>query len=321
MKGARVGNLPMWRWCLDPPLGACYEGPMQLLPRPTLARLFHLADLVAGHARGNPCPNCRRRGGPVVIRKHGGLGSIYRCDACGLLYRPTGLQSGRVARWYYSVLYGDDAALTTAPVENRDEALSKARLGGKDRNALVAPLLAALPEGARSIGVFGASWGYELLAFADLGVPVWGIEPGDSRREQGRRAFGLELYPSIAEAARAGRGGGVLFSSHVLEHIPAVATALDEVLSVLRPAVQLHITPRVDPLTPAIGPIIGREHPLGVTAAFWRLWSERHGLAVRLEAHRPPSEPTPCELVAVLAAPGTVDLAAIDLGPGVSGPI
>lgn len=294
---------------------------MSLFSRATRARLFHVADLVAGHARGNACPNCRRRGARSVIRKHGGLGSIYRCGACGLLYRPTGLQSGRVARWYYSVLYGDDAALTTAPVEDRAEALSKARAGGKDRNALIAPLLAALPEDARSIGVLGASWGYELLAFEELGVPVWGIEPGDSRREHGRRAFGLELYPSIAEAARAGRGGGVLFSSHVLEHIPAVGAALDEALAALRPLVQLHITPRVDPLTPAVGPIIGREHPLGVTAAFWRLWSERHGLAVRLEAHRPPSEPAPCELVAVLAASSAVDLAAIDLGPGASGPV
>lgn len=283
----------------------------------TRARLFHAADLLAGHLRGNGCPSCHQRGAERVIKKHGGLGSIYRCAGCGLLFRPTGLQTARIARWYYSVIYSD-GAITRSVVQDRAAAVAEARVGGKDRAALVAPLLAALPPDARNIGVFGASWGYELLVFEDLGVPVWGIEPGDVRRERGIHAFGLELYPSIAAAHRAGRGGGVLFSSHVLEHIPTLTATLDEALAVLKPAAQLHITPRVDPCTAAIAPIIGREHPLGVTAEFWRRWSARNGLTIRLAAHQPGSEPVPCETVALLARTGTLDLDALDLGPGVA---
>ncbi|MCB9734365.1 MAG: hypothetical protein H6745_17375 [Deltaproteobacteria bacterium] len=258
----------------------------------------------------------RRRGGERVIKKHGGLGSIYRCAGCGLLFRPTGLQTGPIARWYYSVIYGD-GEITRSLAEDRDVAVAHARAGGKDRGALVEPLLDALPSAAQSIGVLGASWGYELLAFEDLGVPVWGIEPGDRRRAHGQRAFGLELYPTIEAARRAGRGGGVLFSSHVLEHIPTLGATLTEALTTLKPAAQLHITPRVDPLTPAVGPVIGREHPLGVTAEFWRRWAASHGLAVRLAAHQPPSEPIPCEMVALVAPPGAPDLEALDLGDGV----
>ena len=103
----------------------------------------------------------------------------------------------------------------------------------------------------------------------------------------------------------------------VLEHIPTLGATLTEALTTLKPAAQLHITPRVDPLTPAVGPVIGREHPLGVTAEFWRRWAASHGLAVRLAAHQPPSEPIPCEMVALVAPPGAPDLEALDLGDGV----
>ena len=295
---------------------------MPLLSNATRARLFHLADLAAGHARGNRCPNCGARGATRVIPKHGGFASVYRCDGCGLLFRPTGLQTGRVARWYYSAVYGDDSQLTTATIDDRAVALSKARASGKDRGPLLAPLLAALPPDARSIGVFGASWGYELLTLAELGVPVWGIEPGDARRERGRRAFGLELHASVADARRAGRSGGVILSSHVLEHIPALTSALDALLHELRPAAQLHLTPRVDPLTPAVGPIIGREHPLGVTADFWRRFASPRGLALRLAAHQPPSEPTPCELLTLLApATAGLDLDALAFPAGAVHPL
>lgn len=277
------------------------------------SRVFFAADLLAGHMTGKACPSCRSRGAARVIRKHGGFASIYRCDSCGLLFRPTGLQSGRVARWYYSHFYGDDQEFTTGPLATRDGALAAARNRGKDRTALVQPVLDALPPEHRAIGVLGASWGYELLTFEALGVPVWGIEPGDSRREHGRRSFGLELYASLDEARRAGRGGGLIVSSHVLEHIPALASALTELTDALKPVAQLHITPRVDPVSPAIAPVIGREHPLGVTEEFWTRWAAGRGAALRLHHHQPgPTDPA-CELVAVLSSDEALDLGSLPL--------
>ncbi|MBI1383078.1 MAG: hypothetical protein GC161_18575 [Planctomycetaceae bacterium] len=277
---------------------------MHLVSTHTRAQLFHAVDLVAGHLLGNRCPNCASHHGELLARKHGGLGSIYRCAGCALYYRPTGLQGERVTRWYYSFCYGDDPHFTTAPVEDPTRALAQARAAGKDRSALVEAALAALPAGQRSICVLGASWGYELLTFARLGVPLYGIEPGEHRREHGRKHFGLELYPSVDAAAAAGRSGGLLFSSHVLEHVPNLSDTLDELAAALAPALSLHLTPRVDPFDTSRASAIGREHPIGVTLAFWRRRAAALGAPLFLAHHRPEPGAPASETLALVARPG-----------------
>jgi len=261
---------------------------------------------------GNRCPNCGGVDAPRVARKHGGLGSVYRCDTCALLFRPTGLTGEAITRWYYSFAYGDDPAFTTAPVADPAEALARARRAGKDRAPIVAQLLERLAPAERSVGVLGASWGYELLAFQSLSVPVWGIEPGEARREHGRTAFGLELYADADEASNAGRRGGLLFSSHVLEHIPHLADILDGWRALLQPALSLHITPSVDPFTKDRVTTIGREHPIGVTREFWRRWCAARALDLWL-GHTPGHpDGEGQETAAVLGAPG-FDLAGLSL--------
>lgn len=279
---------------------------------PTRAFVFHLADLVAGRLQGNPCPSCGARGAAEVVKKHLGLGSISRCPRCELLFRPTGLQSGRVARWYYSNVYADPGIATEPRQEDRASALARARAADKDRSALLAPLLTALPEGERRVGFLGASWGYELLCCEHLGVPLWGYEPGAPRREHGRTTFGLDLFARIEDAAAAGRRGGIVFSSHALEHVPRLEALLDLVDERIAPALHVHVTPRVDPQTPdIIGSVIGREHPLGVTEAFWRRRAAARGLVARVLAHRAGTSGPYDETLALLGRPDVIDAAAL----------
>ncbi|MBL8783451.1 MAG: hypothetical protein JNJ59_01010 [Deltaproteobacteria bacterium] len=273
---------------------------------PTRAHVFHLADLLAGHVRGLRCPSCGARGASEVLKKHLGVASIYRCGACELLFRPTGLQTGRVAAWYYSRLYGNQGIATEPQDDTRETALVRAREAGKDRSTLVATLLPLLPEGARTIGVVGASWGYELLCMEHLGLPLYGIEPGEPRREHGKRRFGLALFADAREARAAGHGGGLVMSSHVLEHIAELEATLDAVQRELTPFMQVHVTPRVDPFTSELAPTIGREHPLGVTEAFWRRWAARHGRAVSFRTHRPEPHMPAGELVTIVYDPTRV---------------
>jgi hypothetical protein len=293
--------------------------PMEL---PTRAHVFHLADLVAGHATGRRCPSCGARDAERLLKKHLGLASIYRCRACELLFRPTGLQYGRVAAWYYSRLYGNQGIATELQDDTRETALARARAAGKDRAELVAPLLPLLPAEARSVGVIGAAWGYELLCLEHLGAPLYGIEPGAPRREHGRARLGLELFATPGDAARAGKGRGLVLSSHVLEHIAELEATLDAVERELAPAIHLHVTPRVDPFTPELGPTIGREHPLGVTEGFWRRWAARHGKSVSFRSHRPEPHAGANELVTVVHDPRLTppDVVAALRFPGQEGP-
>lgn len=282
---------------------------------PIRAQVFYLADLAAGRLLGNPCPNCGARQAERLHRKHLGMGSIFRCRRCELFFRPTGLQTSGVAKWYYSAVYGDQGLATDPTTSDRVVALARARAADKDRSALIEALLGLVPAAQRRVGVLGATWGYELLCLERLGVPLYGIEPGAPRREHGRRAFGLDLYASVEAAGEAGHRGGILMSSHVLEHIPRLSAMLDTIDRHLAPSLHVHLTPWVDPPSDDVVRVIGREHPLGVTRGFWRKHAARTGQSLRVEAHRAAEGEPYNETLAIIARPGLVSQAELDAAP------
>ena len=267
-----------------------------------LSRLFYAADGGVGLRRRAHCPSCGSRD-RAALRSPGGWWSLpFECRACGLYFRPTGLLGGAVAEFYYSHLY--EAGLATSAEASRDGALREELIAseGKDRNALVAELFGAPPQG--QIGVFGCSWGYEVLALRNAGYDAFGIELSDQRREWGTTRLGLPLYASVAAAAAAGRAPALVLSSHVLEHIPRLQQVLDDIHRTLRPRRYIHITPFVEDYRSNASrrPIIGREHPLGVTTRFWRGWAQRQGLHFRSEIGGRLPGTVDSELVAVLSA-------------------
>lgn len=208
-----------------------------------------------------------------------------------------------MAEFYYSHLY--DAGLATSDAATRDPALrDELMLGeGKNRNALVASLFGAPQAG--QIGVFGCAWGYEVQALRNAGYDAFGIELSDERRQWGTNRLGLPLFPSCAAAAAAGRAPQLVLSSHVLEHIPGVAAILDDIQQTFRPRQHIHITPYVDDYraNAARRPIIGREHPLGVTSQFWNGWGQKFGLQVKVAQGGRWPDTVDSELVATLTVP------------------
>ncbi len=268
--------------------------------RRALSQAFHLGDLVAGTLRGARCPNCDAGQGTPRVRKTFPLATVYACDGCGLYYRATGLQGSGFARWYYSNLYTDVGIATNPELLEPSEVVAWSRREGKDRTALVAHAMDLLAVQPPWIAVLGASWGYEVLTLRTLGLLVWGVEAADDRRAFGVERYGVELYATIAEGVARHGPGGVIVSSHVIEHIARLSPFIEEIHRAARPAAQLHITPRVEPLGPDTATQIGREHPIGVTTGYWR------GLARSLDsevAHafvQPPGTASACELVALL---------------------
>jgi len=271
------------------------------------AQLAYALDVLAAKVGRDRCPNCGSARGERVARKSWGLANVYRCRGCALLYRPSALQGSTAARLYYSYVYRQPGITTDVSSASREQVVAEARSAGKDRVAFLRPACAALGSRAANIGVFGASWGYELLCLEALGLPVYGIEPGSVRRAHGRSAFGLDLHESPRAA---GRREGALMSSHVLEHIVGLDQALDDIARWVAPTLQLHFTPRVDPFDDALRSSIGREHPLGVTADFWRRRAARRGEPVRTFTVRPSPDEPECELLAIVGAAGTDELVA-----------
>jgi hypothetical protein len=271
--------------------------------RQLMSQAFHLADLVAGTLGGARCPNCDAGRGEVRVRKSVPLATVRACHGCGLYYRPTGLQGSGFARWYYSNLYTDVGIATNPEVRPKAEVLAWARREGKDRTALVTRAVSFLAAPPPWIAVLGASWGYEVMTLSELGFCAWGIEAADDRRAFGQRHYGVELYQTVAEGVARHGPGGVILSSHVIEHIARLSTFLAEVERTARPVAHLHVTPRVEPLSPETATQIGREHPIGLTTDFWRTTAARLGRALALTFHQPAATTSACELVALLMDP------------------
>src|SRR5438876_6829078 len=86
-----------------------------------LSRAFFAADLLAGIARGSRCPSCASSEAEPLRSPGRRLQITHSCRNCGVFFRPTGLQQGRIPELYYSLVY--DAGLAT-----NDEAVSQVHL-------------------------------------------------------------------------------------------------------------------------------------------------------------------------------------------------
>lgn len=266
------------------------------------SRAFFAFDLALGCIGGFGCPNCGRRprlSRAAFVSMRRGF-PIIHCLRCELLYRPTGITNRALLELYYGHLYSNAGIATSTGLANDRAELEEAlRVEGKDRTALLGRFKSEFQR-QPTICVLGCSWGYELSLLQDAGWRVCGIELSGPRRKKAR-ARGFEVFPSEAELVTKILDVDVLFSSHVLEHIPRISERLNHLRSTVRPAIQVHITPCVERLgiDPSIDSVIGREHPLGITSQFWRRFATEASLDLQLDT--PNVVAGACgELVAVL---------------------
>ena len=262
------------------------------------ANIFYGLDVATGLLLGNRCPNCRSRDSRTIHPKRK-LNAVYQCQTCLVLFRSVGLQNSKVADFYYSSIYDGQGIATLPAVMKREEVIELARRESKDRSSLLDTLI-DIWGNVGSVGVFGATWGYEMMTFEKLGLPVWGVELGDLRREFGRRHYGLDIAKCVDSVPRI-HESSLIFSSHVLEHIPELETALQGITSRPEIVYQIHITPRVDPIGGStVRNSVGREHPIGVTHDFWTRWAQRNDWTVQQFFHEPSGEDGANELLSIL---------------------
>lgn len=268
-----------------------------------LSRAWFAADILAGMSRGSRCPNCGACPDADARIRWGTLHAfaVWDCQKCRLLYRPAGLIGGALTRFYYSRIYSNANLATDAEAIAHLEGL-QAAMGDRRRAHLLRELVGLPSNRPPVVYVLGCSWGYEVWDLQQSGLRAVGIEISDPRRELGRRTLGLPLYASVREARAREPHPDIVLSSHVLEHIPRLDAYLDDLLEVVQPTYQIHITPNVEcyRTDPASQRLVGREHPIGVTRAFWRRFADRHrfDLTDRVDGYRPGEWAG--ELVAVL---------------------
>jgi SAM-dependent methyltransferase len=191
-----------------------------------LHRLHQLPYLVHGLIRrigqAPACPCGRRRGDPAVARK--GFHTLHACGTCGLLYRHPRESADEMASFYQEG-YAEPDLTTELPSAGELDALLRTGFvgSGKDFSWHITRLAAlGIRPGARLLD-YGANWGYATWQFRKAGYETVGFEVSRPRAAFAERlGVRVETDPDAVDGAF-----DVVFSSHVIEHVPDPAAALE----------------------------------------------------------------------------------------------
>ena len=212
---------------------------------------------------GNPpaCPCCGSGLGVVVDRKF--LHSLIECADCGILHRYPTEQDREMAEFYQQA-YDEPGFASEMPDEATLQQLLATNFKGsaKDFSGQVAILEAlGLRRGQRLMD-FGASWGYATHQFCQAGFAAEGFELSKPRAAFGRR-LGLDIAGQPPEG---GPPFDMVYSCHVLEHVPNPLQTLRKMLAWVKPG----------GMVVAQTPNGSREFRAANPAAFHRLWGRVH---------------------------------------------
>lgn len=215
------------------------------------------------------CPCCGSCAGTIVDRKF--FHSLIECAGCGILHRyPT--ERDREMAEFYQQAYDEPGFASEMPDEALLQHLLKTNFKGsaKDFSGQVVILEALGLQHGQRLMDFGASWGYATHQFRQAGFAAEGFELSKPRAAFGRR-LGLEI---AVQPPDNGPPFDMVYSCHVLEHVPNPLQTLKQMLAWTRPGgMVVAQTPNGSQDFRAARPeefhrLWGRVHPFLLTAAF-----------------------------------------------------
>ena len=177
------------------------------------------------------CPNCGSCESQDIARKML-VTKLRRCQTCKLLYR-TPTDPPDFGEAFYQEDY-DQGFTTDCPTM---EVLQTYLRNGfantpKDFSDKLALLqLLGVPSSARILD-FGASWGYGTWQFQRAGYTVIGFEPGRSRARYARENLDVAVVDDLQQVTG---NFDVIFSSHVMEHVPFPSQVIENSKGLLKP--------------------------------------------------------------------------------------
>jgi 2-polyprenyl-3-methyl-5-hydroxy-6-metoxy-1,4-benzoquinol methylase len=180
---------------------------------------------------GTACPSCGAPPGSVVDRKKL-ITYLRRCGACRLLYRTPTVEAGQNEDHYNSG--GDLDFAATLPGSDRLAELVASGFSGQpgDFGPYLDVLAALGCRPGRRVLDFGCSWGYLSWQLSQAGYIVQGFEINRGSCRYGRDQLGIDARESLDGLDSP---FDVVFSNHVLEHIPSLSETIGRLWSMIRP--------------------------------------------------------------------------------------
>jgi SAM-dependent methyltransferase len=206
---------------------------------------------------------------------------IMQCDTCALIFRwPT--DTPEEAHTYYQAAYTPEYPQVRLPDKTELNKLLSTNFADTplDLNAKIR-VLQSLRPGGRVLD-YGCSWGYGTYQLQQDGFSATGFEISKPRAQYARDQIGLRVLDSLSALADLPGGSfDVIFSNHVLEHLPSIRDTFDLTRRLLTPeGLAFHVLPNFTGKAGRSGlwiMWIGEEHPLAPTVEFFQRTLPHHG--------------------------------------------
>jgi SAM-dependent methyltransferase len=199
--------------------------------KPLLGKANYLFSGLSGRISGVAnCPSCGSNVSSVVDRKFFHI--LKECSECHLLYRFP-VENASAMDAFYQHSYAEPGLVTELPDDYTLTRLldTEFKGSGKDFSYHISVLRAlGLKDGGRILD-YGANWGYMTWQFLRAGFDVSAFEISVPRALYGRK-LGVDVKTKIQDV---GAGFDMVYSCHVLEHVPDPAATLREQLDLLKP--------------------------------------------------------------------------------------
>jgi SAM-dependent methyltransferase len=218
------------------------------------------------------CPYCGESSRLQRIARKKLVLDVLQCEQCLLMFRwPV-----ETREEFYTFYQGEyaEGAITDVPLpdELARLCLTEFRGGPLDLAGKIKIVRALVPAG-RALD-YGCSWGYGVHQLRQAGFDALGFEISARRAAFGRTGLGVEILENREALESLPEGSfDVLFSNHVVEHLPDLGAAFEQFRRLLRREGLLFLVlPNFDGERARHGSLIrwiGAAHPVAPTRKFF----------------------------------------------------
>jgi len=248
------------------------------------AKLRFARKLIRRRIQRQPrtCPYCGSASTMKLIRHKKLIMDILQCETCHLIVRWPA-DTPEEHDLYYQTDYAVDAPQVILPSREELKVFMDSNFSGTflDINDRARVLKAMRPSGR--VLDFGCSWGYGTYQLRQYGFEAIGFEISKRRAEYGRNNLGQTVIDSVEELRALEPGSfQVIFSNHVIEHLPDIRSSLSLMAGLLsKGGFLFHVLPNFTGKKAKAGywlKWIGEEHPIAPTIDFFTYAIPRTGL-------------------------------------------
>ena len=251
-----------------------------------MSKFSYLAWVIGRRLAGQPrdCPFCGSSDTRLEGRKKGVV-ELRACSNCGLRYRWPKPEAAALEK-YYQEAY-DREETTDLPDEATLKRLTETGFKGAGINDISERIrvLSQLRDTGKTLD-FGCSWGYGTWQLQAAGYDVTGFEISRPRAGYGRDKLGLGIIDDPAELdARPDGSFDIIFTSHVLEHLPDLKDPFATFRRLLKKdGLLIAFVPNgggrsAQALGIGWAPLIDQDHVLALDAEFMARHLPDHGFA------------------------------------------